>query len=203
MNEIAPRRTYTSPLREAAAQRTRDAIVAAAAALFAGKGYAGTTIAEIAREAGVAVRTVHTACPGGKFGLFREALDAASSLPPVRDPAAEGDVVERVVGYSVDVLERTGPLLSAAIEASGADPVMREFAEETIRDTRENAATIAEGLAASNLLRAEVSVDRAADVLFAVVSPQMHDMLRRRCAWSVTDYREFVVRTLRSAVLHP
>lgn len=71
------KRAYSSPLREEAARRTRATIVDAAARLFVDRGYVSTTVRQIAEAAGVAVRTVFTAFPGGKSELFREALDAA------------------------------------------------------------------------------------------------------------------------------
>jgi TetR/AcrR family transcriptional regulator, regulator of cefoperazone and chloramphenicol sensitivity len=77
------RRVYRSPRREAQAEATRDRLLVAARALFADRGWAGTTLKEVAREAGVAEPTVY-AVFGNKAGLalgFLEVVDGAADVP--------------------------------------------------------------------------------------------------------------------------
>ena len=57
-SEVKPR-PYNSPRRRAQAEQTRHAILSAAKRLFEKQGYAGTSIAEIARDADVALKTVY------------------------------------------------------------------------------------------------------------------------------------------------
>ena len=203
------KRPYSSPLRAESARRTRLLVRDAAARLFIDRGYVSTTVRNVAEAAGVSTRTVFTAFPGGKAELFHEALHtaidgdtAATHTPAPRD----GDPVERIldqmVGFSTDVLERAGTLMTTSIESSGADDDMRRFADEGARASAENAMTLAEGLAAHELLRPEISVQRAADVLFTVVSPQVYSMLRRQCGWDVDEYRNWVKATIRANLLH-
>ena len=203
------KRPYSSPLRAESARRTRLLVRDAAARLFVERGYVSTTVRNVAEAAGVSTRTVFTAFPGGKAELFHEALHtavdgdtAATHTPAPRD----GDPVERIldqmVGFSTDVLERAGTLMTTSIESSGADDDMRRFADEGARASAENAMTLAEGLAAHELLRPELSVQRAADVLFTVVSPQVYSMLRRQCGWDVVEYRNWVKATIRASLLH-
>ncbi len=73
-DEVARRRF---PQREAAARRTRAAVVQAAGALFVEQGYAATTVADIAVRAGVARPTIFTSVPGGKPQLLKLARDHA------------------------------------------------------------------------------------------------------------------------------
>ncbi|NLV79760.1 MAG: TetR/AcrR family transcriptional regulator [Rhodococcus sp.] len=212
-DDRAAKRRYRSPLRADAARRTRSSIRDAAARLFVRRGYVSTTVKQIAEEAGVAVRTVFTAFPDGKAQLFREALDEAVSggvddagRPPVRRPAERRDsaadlVVEKVVGHGTAMLERAGDLLMTSVESSGADPDMRRFARDDARANADNARTIAEGLASSGWLRNGVGVDEAADVLYALSSPQVHALLRRDCGWSVDRYRTWIADTLRATLL--
>lgn len=54
--------------------QTKELILQAALTCFSRRGYARTTIAEIAREAGVAVATVYTSV-GGKPVLLEQLLD--------------------------------------------------------------------------------------------------------------------------------
>lgn len=68
----APRRRYDSPLRAQRAAETRRRIIEAAAEVFDERGYAGGTLAEIAKRAGVAIDTVRST--GSKAYLLLEAF---------------------------------------------------------------------------------------------------------------------------------
>src|SRR4051812_35933483 len=76
VNGSEPRRRYQSPVREEGARRTRQAIVAAAGDLFVERGYASTSLAEVAVAAGVARPTVFAAF-GSKAALLQHVLDQA------------------------------------------------------------------------------------------------------------------------------
>jgi AcrR family transcriptional regulator len=70
------RRSYHSPSRSAAAARTRETVVRAAAGHFAAHGWAGTTMDEVAAAAGVSRKTVE-ALYGTKAALLERAVDLA------------------------------------------------------------------------------------------------------------------------------
>src|SRR3954469_14368891 len=67
---VNPRRRYESPRRREQAAATRRQILEAAEKLFAEQGYAATTMAAVAAEAGVALKTVYLAFET-KSGLLR------------------------------------------------------------------------------------------------------------------------------------
>src|SRR5215210_8855823 len=67
---VKPTRRYDSPRRRQQAAETRRLILEAAQPLFERDGYAATTMASIAREAGVAPKTVYVAFET-KSGLLR------------------------------------------------------------------------------------------------------------------------------------
>ena len=69
-------RRYSSELRAKQAEATRDKVVSAAVSLFAERGYAATTMPEIARRAGVSTETVQA--NGPKLALLREAINLVS-----------------------------------------------------------------------------------------------------------------------------
>ncbi|MCW2767793.1 MAG: TetR/AcrR family transcriptional regulator [Nocardioides sp.] len=68
------RRSYDSPRRRAMAEDTRAAVFAAAAELFATRGWAGTGMRDVARAAGVSVETVY-ATAGTKSDLLLRVID--------------------------------------------------------------------------------------------------------------------------------
>src|SRR5690349_12346119 len=68
--DVKPRRRYDSPRRREQAAATRRQILEAARPLFERQGYAATTMAAIAAEAGVAGKTVYLAFDS-KSGVLR------------------------------------------------------------------------------------------------------------------------------------
>src|SRR5438093_11148911 len=85
-------------LRERHAERTRDAIVAAAFELFAAKGYAETTIDEISERADIAPRTFFRYFPAKEAIFFHnstEQVDAA--VAQLRARPADESPYERLV----------------------------------------------------------------------------------------------------------
>ncbi len=94
-------RPYSSRLRAEQAAATRTRVVAAAAELFAARGYAGTSMPEIARQAGVSTETVQS--HGPKSALLRDAIDAFAF-------GAERDADARDTELGARMLAaRTGP----------------------------------------------------------------------------------------------
>jgi AcrR family transcriptional regulator len=98
------KRRYHSPRRaeQAAVTRnaeqaavTRNAALASARELFVSKGYAATTVADIARHARVAVDTVY-ATVGRKPALLRDVLETSISGTDNAIPARQRDYVRRV-----------------------------------------------------------------------------------------------------------
>src|SRR3954452_21063001 len=78
MTEDVKTRRYDSSRRQAAAAERRQRILDAASALFRSDGYGATSVAAIARRAGVAPDTVY-ASVGPKPRLFRELVEVAIS----------------------------------------------------------------------------------------------------------------------------
>src|SRR4051794_25350788 len=119
---VKPTRRYDSPRRRQQAADTRRDILGAAERLFTAQGFAATTMAAIAAEAGVALKTVYLAFDT-KSGLLRELwhllLRGDSEGAPVRerqwyqDVLAERDPVRQLrlnARNSRIVKERAGSL---------------------------------------------------------------------------------------------
>src|SRR5229473_8344812 len=129
------KRSYDSPRRREKAEATRLAIAAAAGRLFAERGYAATSIEEIAAAAAVSRATVFSSV-GGKPELLTAAYRLAVRGPanantPLgeqtrsRRISAEADAYTLLAGYAgvmVDVGRRLAPLYEAVRAAAHADP---------------------------------------------------------------------------------
>jgi AcrR family transcriptional regulator len=82
------KRGYHSPVREEQARRTRDRILEEAAHAFAYRGWAGTTVAEVAKAAGVTPQAVHQSV-GAKPALLIGAVRSAVAGSGNADGAVE------------------------------------------------------------------------------------------------------------------
>jgi AcrR family transcriptional regulator len=208
------RRSYRSPLRAAAAARTRAQIRDAGARLFVEKGYVTTTVRDIADAAGVAVRTVFASFPGGKLQVFHDALNVA--IAGDEEPVAIADrdevrsslnnpdrIVDSLVDLGAAIQDRAGRLIMTMIESSGADEDLQRMAAEGEAANTANMRSVAEALDRFGLLRQSVDVDRATDILVALCSPHVHHILRQLRGWSASDYRGWLTETINRTVVRP
>ena len=109
----APRR-YDSPRRREAAARTRRAVVDAAHELLLTRGFAQTTMQDIATAAGVAVQTVYKVF-GTKAGVAKAVFDVAIAgddepIPMIQRPSllrvqAEPDPYKKMDRYGDHLAE--------------------------------------------------------------------------------------------------
>jgi AcrR family transcriptional regulator len=189
-------RRYDASRRQQAAAETRRRVLAAARDLFCADGYARTTVAGIARQAGVAADTVY-ATVGPKPVLFRELIELALSGTdrPVaghdRDYAvrmrAEPDARAKLAIYAEAVVElqgRLAPLFLVLREASAAhaelDRLWRDITERRARNMRMLAADVA----ATGAVRTDLSVEEVADVIWTMNSSEYYAMLVFDRGWS-------------------
>ena len=207
------KRSYRSPLRDEAAQQTRARIREAAGHLFIAQGYVAATMRQVAAAAGVAERTVYTAFPT-KADLFKEVLGVAivgddRPIPVADRPEFRAALTARdgaraialAVDHGAALLERAGDLIMTGERSADADPDMRGYAEEGVRVARDNFSALAQALARNGALRVDIDPAQAADVLFTLLSPYVHHLLRRTCGWSVDEYRTWLREQLVDALL--
>ena len=200
--------TERFPRRADKARRTRLALIAAAAELFAERGYTGTTIEAIAQKAGVARPTVFTSMPGGKPQLLKEARDVAiaGDDEPVPIPQrtwyvqtlAQSDPVVLLrmqSGNNRRILERVAAL-ELVIRATGADPALATLAAEARRQRRFGAATITGRLHELGALRPGLTHEAAGDIYYAIASPEVFMLLTHDQGWSGTAYEEWLADQL-------
>ncbi|MGI5241591.1 helix-turn-helix domain-containing protein [Dactylosporangium sp. CA-139066] len=165
-------REYHAPRRVAQAAATRAAIETAAGRLFARHGYAATTVAAIAEEAGVTPKSVYAVAD--KPGLLLLALERA-------EPGG-GDLV--------DLLLRLYPLLRAFEEAAAAEPAVREQWRGHERRRRAELKRLVRDRAEAGQLRPGLPVGRATDMLWALLTWHTVALLVDERGWSRAKVRE-------------
>lgn len=178
-----------------------------AAELLRARGYARTTIEEIAERAGVAVQTIYNAI-GGKPAVLDAVLDVVAAGPDAPRRVAEfmsertrlvrtADEAASLLGeWFAGVHPRTVWLMrvirdAAAVDASVASLEERRAAQR-FANYRHGAELIEErvGLAAG-------TTEDLAATIWSCGHPDTFHQLVERQGWSVADYREWVVRSIR------
>jgi AcrR family transcriptional regulator len=209
------RRPYDASHRREAAVETRNVVVAAAGQLFAERGYAATTMAAIASAAGVALDTVY-ASVGPKPILFRYLIEAAISGgdPPataedrsyVQQIRAEPDPSRKLDLYAHairEIQERLAPLFEVLQHAAPSDPQLDALWREIGIRRAGNMRLLAAELAATGGLRQDLSVDDAADIIWATNSSEFFLLLVRDRDWDADRFEQWLARTWKELLLKP
>jgi AcrR family transcriptional regulator len=207
------KRQYRSTARAAAATATRARIRGAATELFVRQGYASTTLKQVAALAGVGERTLYDAFPN-KAALFQHTLNVAvggdeqkilvADRPEVRATRKEPDpraAIAQAVANTVAILERAGDLIMVSVEAAGADPYMRETADKGSTATHKIHLALTTELHKRGSLRSGLDPVTAADILYLLLSPHTHHMLRRRRGWSRERYQTWIEKIVTAELL--
>jgi AcrR family transcriptional regulator len=195
------------------AQRARAAILEAARHAFLESGYAATTIAAVAGEAGVSVETVYKAF-GGKAGLvkaiYERALAGRGARPaPERSDAMsasskDGRTIVREWGaLTAEVSPLAAPVLLLLRSAAATDPelapLLAEADQQRLTRMRHNAGVLAE----RGFLRRGVAVERAADIMWAYTSPELYEVFVLRRGWTPERLGEHIATVLEATLLEP
>jgi AcrR family transcriptional regulator len=201
-------RPYHSPKHAAMRQATRQSVIVAAGRLFSERGYAGSSIETIAEAAGVAVPTVYAAFGNKRSilrGLLAAAVDEAEPRPVaerlreqaagVSDPAIR---VQKVMRLVVSLLALSADVLRIIRGAAAAEPeiqsLLDEFYDRTYADFQ-TAACLVIGVASE-----DARTRRLADVIFALTSSDLFDVLTGQRGWSVAEYERWAIQTVTAAL---
>ncbi len=206
-------RPYDASRRREAAERTRHAIVQAGHARFVAKGWAGTTMAAIARDARVALDTVY-ATVGTKSALLRLLIEGALSGVDEPVPAEERayvkaiqdapDAPTKIALYAAAlriILPRLAPLVHVLQAASGAEPALDALWREISARRARNMRLFAADLANTGALRPDLSVEEAADVVWAMNSPELYLLLVDGRGWTPERYERWLADSWRRLLL--
>jgi AcrR family transcriptional regulator len=204
------KRAYKSAVREEQAALTRTRILEAAAELFTAQGYGRTTIREIATSAGVVPETVY-ANFGSKARLLTALLDLrlapegqASILdrPETQAMREERDPRHLLHLFAQDyaaMSERVRPVSEILRTAKAVEPEIALVRDEIEGHRFAYMRTIAHWLEAVGDLR--VPLDRAAEIIWVLASPDVGRMLCDVRGWSRDQYAEWLEDTLAHALL--
>lgn len=139
-------------------ERRKLKVMKVATDMFVSRGYAGTTLLDIAKKAGVATRTLYQHF-GDKEAIFREVIfarDTAVVAPPVLEPGDDLDTaLHRAARYSLEVAlkDRSIELMRLMIAESARFPeLMSKVATAIFARFKSNVAALFQQLAEAGLI---------------------------------------------------
>jgi AcrR family transcriptional regulator len=214
MSSGSSTRTYDSPRRREQAEATRRAVLAAAQRLFEREGYAATSVAAIAREAGVTPRTVYLGFET-KAGLLRavwnRALRGERDDAPVAAQRWFQEVLkepdpERTLRLNARnsrrFKERSTGLLQVVRDAAPLEAELAALWGRIQTEYHANQRAIVESLG-PGALRRGLSVSRAADIIWSLNHPNTWIQLTVLRDWTPAQYERWVGDTSCEQLLAP
>jgi AcrR family transcriptional regulator len=195
------KRAYDSPRRREQAAATRAEILDAAERLFLRDGYAATTMAAIAREARVALKTVYVAFetkpgllralwnnrlraededrPMGRHPMFLEVLDERDPERKLRLNARNSRLGKLRIAALADVIRSAAP----------ADADIATLWERINREYHANQQAVVRSLAELGALHMDEA--RATDILWTLNHPNTWQLLVRERGWAPEEYERW------------
>lgn len=204
-------RAYRSELRQQQAEATRSRVVATAAKLFAADGYARTTLAKIAAEAGVSAETVQG--QGPKAALLIAAIEYAAfgvtgeedvfNLDVGRELLAIGDreqALDFLIEAQAKVHERVAHLARALHGGANADPELDRYLDDLIASINRQTQRVLDSFGAHGWLRDDVPFGELVETTAVVFSVDTYLRIVHRDGWSMAAYRAWCRRMISETV---
>jgi AcrR family transcriptional regulator len=199
------RKPYDASSRSEASRQRRHAILLAARAEFADRGYVRATMGGIASRAGVALDTVYELV-GRKPELFRLLIETAISgqdeavtavdrdyVHAIREePTAAGKLIRYAAAMRA-IQSRLAPLLAVLQQAAGADDDLARLWQEISERRAANMRLFAADVASAGELR--VPIEEAADIVWATNSAELYLLLVGQRGWEPDRYQSWLAET--------
>jgi TetR/AcrR family transcriptional regulator, regulator of autoinduction and epiphytic fitness len=209
----SPKRTYDSSRRKELARQTRRAIIEAARSLFIAHGYSGATMDSIARAAGVAVETVYAAFGNKKAilsNLIRVSLVGDDDPIPLLQRSGPLAVMQakdqhhQIQLFTEDmagIMERVAPLFEVMHVAAKTEPEIAEMLQRMLNERAEAMKVFINALLSNGRLQDGLTVESAADTVWALSSAEVYTLLVTERGWPVDKYQQWLVKALRRLIL--
>ena len=213
---MSARRRYDASGRERRAALTRQQIALTAVEQFVAQGYATTSVASVAKAAGVSAQTVYNGF-GTKAALLKEGYDLVlagdaqdlplAERPEVRALYADPDPVAFLRGYARlgrSLLDRLGPLaLQIGAGALSGDPDLVALRATTDQERLIGTGMVVRRVVELGALSPGLDEDIARDRLWTLNSAEVWHLLTGARGWTGEQYEDWVGDAMCEAVLAP
>jgi AcrR family transcriptional regulator len=200
---VKSKRRYDATRRREQAAATSREILEAAQRLFEERGYAATTMAAIAAEAGVALKTVYVAFET-KSGLLRSLwhlrLRGDADDVPVAERQWFREVLEEpdperqlrlTARNSRAVKLRAADLMRVMRDAAGTDADIAALWQRIQDDFYANQRSIVDSLHANEALSPGLDAARGADILWTLNHPDLWHLLVGERGWTPDEWEQW------------
>lgn len=199
--------------RQARTRLARRAVIETARTLFLERGYAATTIDAISDRSDVPPATVYRLFPG-KLGILTAVLDtsiagdddglAVEDRPIVAALLAEPDPRKQLLGFagiSVAINTRSADVYRILVSAAWSDAEAAALLAEYMRRRDIGQGQIARLLARARALRPGLKEQDAADIIHALMSPELYRLLVIDRGWTPGRYEQWLAEALAAQLL--
>jgi AcrR family transcriptional regulator len=193
---------------QARTRLARRAVVDAARTLFLERGYGATTIEEISELSDVPPATVYRLFSSNR-GILKALLDvsivgddeavAMADRPPVRALLADRDARNQLAGFvgiAAQINSRAAATYRILVSAAASDPDAAALLDELTRQRQQGQGRIVRSLARARALRPKLRERDAADIIHALLSPEVYGLLVVDRGWPARRYEEWLTQTL-------
>ena len=210
---VKSKRPYHSKKREEQAAHTYRQIIEAGRKLFLSKGYATTTITEIAAEAGISPETIY-ATFGSKGAILARLVDISlvgdyranpdldvNWSVAIRNQSSQRVRLRMLVHLTRTILEKVSPIHALMRAAAVSDPEIAalRLAQQEQRLTGQ--IEFIKILAEVGALRPGLSNEKAGEIYWILSSPEVHTILTIEHGWTNDQYEAWLFQSLEGQLL--
>ena len=207
------KRRYDNSRRLAQVAATRIKVIEAAQRLFTENGYPATTIETVAEVADTPLPTVYRLF-GSKRALLAAVLDTAfggddqpiafGDRPAVRAARAEPDPAKMAAAFArivAEFMQRSSAILNVLATAAQVDPEAAELLAQIRRQRYTGQSRIVAALRDTGALDPDLDPDEANDIVYALLSPEVHLILTVERGWPADRYERWIARSLSTLLI--
>jgi AcrR family transcriptional regulator len=186
---------------------TERRLVGSASSLFVERGYAATTLADVAEHADIAHRTLYLHFPTKAELLLRcigraiagdpepvALADRPAMAETMTAPTLE-DRVRLMAALTASLMERTGPLLEVALQAAPSEPSIAAAAAAGRADTRRTLREFWQRIHDDGLLPPSTDLEWLAETATLIAHAETYLLTRKTTGWDTDTYRDWLATT--------
>ncbi len=198
---------------QARSRLARSAVIDAARELFLERSYSGTTMEAISDRSTVPPATLYRLF-SSKYGVLKALFDAAiagddaevsiAERPDTRALLEDPDPRSLLFGFADMVCRinaRVGALYLVLAGAAGVDPEANSLFAKIGEERQKGQRHIARALSKAGALGPGLREVDAADLIHALLSPELYQLLVVDRSWDVARYRSWVTAVLEQQLL--
>jgi len=207
------KRKYDSSRRKAQSLETQMQIVETARSLFIGRGYAGTSIEKIAREAKVAPETVYSLF-GNKKSILTKVVDvsvvgdgepipllARAQIREVENETDQRRQIQMFVERIQLIMSRVAPLFTVMRGAAMTESEIATILKKYLDSRMQGMSYFIDCLLANGPLRKNLDKQTAAETIWALTSAEVYNLFMKDRGWSTEEYEFWLTETLTRLLL--